>query len=157
MEHQHWRPELAPRTGAQNWRIEGDTLLIPVCHADARVGQIALRCSGAGPSGTPGLLRTHAARARGTRKRGTWVADVADTLPEPQQTLEQGVMGLDLGVKVPAVVQVIGTGTRFCGNGRAQRACAAGVRSGRNAASSTRVASSSSAPRRSVPSARAKA
>ncbi len=120
------------------------------------MGQIALRCSGAGPSGTPGLLPSKRG-TRGTRTRGTWVADVADTLPEPQQTLEQGVMGLDLGVKVPAVVQVIGTGTRFCGNGRAQRACAAGVRSGRNAASSTRVASSSSAPRRSGPSARAKA
>ncbi len=82
---QHWRPALAPSTGAQHWRIEGDTLLIPVCHADARVGQIALRCSGAGPSGTPGLLRltrTRGTRTRGTRTRGTRVADVADTLPD---------------------------------------------------------------------------
>jgi IS605 OrfB family transposase len=31
-------------------------------------------------------------------------------------------MGVDLGVKVPAVVHVIGTGNRFFGNGRAQRA-----------------------------------
>ena len=56
---------------------------------------------------------------------------MAYTLPEPPQTLAQGVMGIDLGVQVPAVGPVIGTGTRFFGNGRAQRACAAGVRSGR--------------------------
>jgi putative transposase len=31
-------------------------------------------------------------------------------------------MGVDLGVKVPAVVHLIGTGSRFFGNGRQQRA-----------------------------------
>ncbi len=31
-------------------------------------------------------------------------------------------MGVDLGVKMPAVAHVINKGTRFCGNGRSQRA-----------------------------------
>jgi transposase len=102
----------------QNWRIEssteGETLLIPVCQ-DGKVGQTAIRCSSVAPLGKPGTLRIK-------RKRGKWVADVAYTLPEPEPTPAQGVMGVDLGMKVPAVVHVIGKGTRFFGNGRQQRA-----------------------------------
>jgi IS605 OrfB family transposase len=97
----------------QNWRIEGDTLLVPVCQ-NGQVGQIAIPCSWVEPLGKPGILRIK-------RTRGKWVADVAYTLPEPEPTTDQGIMGVDLGVKVPAVVHVINTGTRFFGNGRAQR------------------------------------
>jgi putative transposase len=62
-------------------------------------------------------------RKRGkSGKSGKWLADVAYTLPEPEPTTAQGVMGIDLGVKVPAVVHVINTGTRCFGNGRQQRA-----------------------------------
>jgi IS605 OrfB family transposase len=67
------------------------------------------------PLGKPGIVRI-------TRKRGKWVADVAYTLPKPEPTSAQGIMGIDLGIKVPAVVHVIGKGTRFFGNGRQQRA-----------------------------------
>lgn len=98
----------------QNWRIEGDALLIPVCQ-NGQVGQMALRCSVVESLGKPGVLRIK-------RKRGKWVADVASTLPEPEPPPDQGIMGVDLGVKVPAVVHVIGKGNRFFGNGRAQRA-----------------------------------
>jgi IS605 OrfB family transposase len=98
----------------QNWRIDGDTLVIPVCQ-DGKVGQIAVRCSAALPLGQPGVLRIK-------RKRGKWVADVAYTLPEPEPAQGEGIMGIDLGVKVPAVVHIIGKGNRFFGNGRAQRA-----------------------------------
>jgi IS605 OrfB family transposase len=102
----------------QNWRIErgieGDVLLIPV-YQNGQVGQIAIRCRGTEPQGSPGILRIK-------RKRGKWVGDVAYTLPEPEATTAQGVMGIDLGVRVPAVVHVIGKGTRFLGNGRQQRA-----------------------------------
>jgi putative transposase len=98
----------------QNWRIEGDTLLIPV-YQDGEVAQIAVCCSRTEPLGKPGVLRLK-------RKRGKWVADVAYTLPEPEPTPAQGIMGVDLGVKVPAVVHVIGKGNRFFGNGREQRA-----------------------------------
>jgi IS605 OrfB family transposase len=102
----------------QNWRItsstEGETLMIPVCQ-DGKVGQTAMRCSSVAPLGKPGTLRIK-------RKRGKWVAEVAYTLPEPEPTPAQGVMAVDLGVKVPAVVPVIGKGTRFVGNERQQRA-----------------------------------
>ncbi len=100
----------------QNWRIERDTLLIPVCQ-EGQVQQITIRCScsSAMPLGKPGVLRIKL-------KRGKWVADIAYTLPEPQPTQAQGIMGVDLGIKVPAVVHVIGKGNRFFGNGREQRA-----------------------------------
>jgi putative transposase len=98
----------------QNWRIEGDTLFIPVCQ-DGQVGQIAVRCSGTEPLGKPGILRIK-------RNRDKWVADVAYTLPESEPTPDTGIMGVDLGVKVPAVVHVIHQGTRFFGSGRHQRA-----------------------------------
>src|SRR5262249_21841820 len=98
----------------QHGRIEGDLLLIPV-YQTGRVGQIAMRCRGTEPLGKPGSLRVK-------RKRGKWVADVADTLPVPQPTTDQGIMGIDLGVQVPAVVHVIPQGHRFFGNGRYQRA-----------------------------------
>ncbi|HEU4784374.1 MAG TPA: transposase, partial [Ktedonobacterales bacterium] len=98
----------------QNWRIEGGMLIIPVYH-NGQVGQIAICCSAVDPLGKPGILRIR-------RKRGKWVADVTYTLPEPAPTPDQGIMGVDLGVKVPAVVHVIGKGNRFFGNGREQRA-----------------------------------
>ena len=98
----------------QNWRIEGDTLILPVCQG-GQVGQVAIRCSTVEPLGKPGILRIK-------HKRGKWMADAAYTLPEPEPTPAQGIMGVDLGVKVPAVVHVIGKGSRFFGNGREQRA-----------------------------------
>jgi IS605 OrfB family transposase len=98
----------------QNWRIEGDTLLIPVCQ-NGQVRQISIRCSGSEPLGSPGVLRIK-------RKRGKWVADVAYTLPETEPTTSQGVMGVDLGLKVPAVVHISNKGACFFGNGRQQRA-----------------------------------
>jgi IS605 OrfB family transposase len=108
----------------QNWRVaqapsgDEDRLLIPVSQA-GQVGRIAIRCAGAladlPPGSTPGLLRI-------TRKRGKWIADVAYTLPDPPAAPSEAVMGVDLGIKVPAVVHVIGRGTRYLGNGRSQRA-----------------------------------
>jgi transposase len=98
----------------QNWRIEGEALMIPVCE-NRQVGQIAICCSTVESLGKPGILRIK-------HKGGKWIADVAYTLPEPEPATGQAIMGVDLGVKVPAVVHVINKGTRFFGNGRAQRA-----------------------------------
>lgn len=99
----------------QNWRIEGDALLLlPVCQ-DGNVQQIGIRCAPLILAGTPGLLRIK-------RKRGKWMAEIAYTLPEPEHTTGEAIMGVDLGIKVPAVVHVIGKGNRFFGNGRMQRA-----------------------------------
>ena len=97
----------------QNWRIEGDTLLIPVCQ-DGQVQQIAIRCSNMEPLGKPGVLRLK-------RKRGKWIAEIAYTLPTPELARDEAVMGVDLGIKVPAVVHVLGKGSRAFGNGRYQR------------------------------------
>ena len=49
------------------------------------------------------------------------MAEVAYTLPEPEPSPAQGIMGVDLGVQVPAVVHVLGKGTCFFGKGREQR------------------------------------
>ncbi|HEX9058277.1 MAG TPA: transposase, partial [Ktedonobacterales bacterium] len=67
------------------------------------------------PAGTPGLLRIK-------RKRGKWVAEIAYTLPEPESAPGERIMGVDLGIKVPAAVHIIGKGNRYFGNGRSQRA-----------------------------------
>jgi len=104
----------------QNWRMDGvagHTLMIPVCQ-NGKVQQISVRCAAVAPDGTPGrpgLLRI-------TRKRGKWIAAIAYTLPEPAPTTGEAVMGVDLGIKVPAVVHMLGKGHRFFGNGRQQRA-----------------------------------
>ena len=106
----------------QNWRMDGDTLVLPVCQ-DGRVEQIALRCAGialvgtSSTAGTPGLLGL----LRITRKRGKWIADIAFTLPEPAPTTGEAIMGVDLGIKIPAAVHILGKGSRFFGNGRYQR------------------------------------
>ena len=47
----------------QNWRIERDTLLIPVSH-NGQVGQIAVRCSTVEPLGKPGVLRIKRQRGK---------------------------------------------------------------------------------------------
>jgi IS605 OrfB family transposase len=97
----------------QNWRIDGQTLVLPVFQ-DGRVGQIAIPCSPHPPAGQPGLLRIK-------RKRHRWIAEIAYALPAPEPATDQGVMGVDLGIKIPAVIHVLGTGTHFVGNGRYQR------------------------------------
>jgi len=100
----------------QNWRIEGNTLLLPFCQ-DGIVGQTAIRCAPValdGAPSAPGLLRI-------TRKRGRWIAEMALSLPAPEPTTAEAIMGIDLGIKVPAVVHIIGKGSRFFGNGRSQR------------------------------------
>ncbi len=101
----------------QNWRFESQTegthLVLPVFQ-DGKVSQIMLCCSPLAQEGTPGLLRIK-------RKRGKWIAEIAFTLPTPEPTTAQGVMGIDLGIKIPAVVHIIGKGAHFFGNGREQR------------------------------------
>jgi putative transposase len=96
--------------------LEDTTLAMPVFQA-GMVAQIAVRCAPAlldGAVGKPGLLRI-------TRKRGRWIAEIALTLPEPEPTPGEATMGVDLGIKIPAVVHILGKGSRFFGNGRSQR------------------------------------
>lgn len=97
----------------QNWRVESGTLTIPVCE-QGKTQQIHIQCAHVSLDGLPGILRIK-------KKRGKWIADITMTLPKPEPSPEQGVMGVDLGIKVPAVTYVAGSGTRFFGNGRYQR------------------------------------
>ena len=131
----------------QNWRIEsqteGGTLIIPVCPGSGRSDRSPSAVVWLlEPLGKPGMLRIK-------RKRGKWLAEVAYTLSEPEPTSAQGIMGIDLGVKVPAVVHVISQGHTLL----RQR----DERSGRSAASSTPAGSTCSRRRRSALCARARA
>ncbi len=97
----------------QNWRIEDGTLTVPIS-LDGKTQPLHVRCAVVIMDGLPGLLRIK-------KKRGKWIADVTMTLPKPQPVQVERVMGIDLGIKVPAVAHIGGTGTRFFGNGRYQR------------------------------------
>jgi putative transposase len=97
----------------QNWHVTDTTLTIPVCIA-GKTQQIFLACHGMVYTGKPGMLRIK-------KKRGKWIADITLSLQEPTPCEGGLVMGVDLGVKVPAVAYVSGKGTRFFGNGRYQR------------------------------------
>jgi IS605 OrfB family transposase len=97
----------------QNWRIEGDALILPVSE-DGKVHQVCIRCAPVALEGKPGLLRIK-------RKSHRWIAEITLTLPTPEPAAGEAVMGVDLGIKLPAVVHVPGKGTRYVGNGRYQR------------------------------------
>ncbi len=97
----------------QNWRIEGGMLVLPV-HRDGKVQQEHIRCAEFPVEGKAGILRIK-------KKRGKWIADIALTVEDAPPTDGRAVMGIDLGIKVPAVVYVRGKGSRFFGNGRYQR------------------------------------
>jgi putative transposase len=94
----------------QNWRIEDGMLILPVCR-DGKTQQVRILCADVAIEGKAGILRIK-------KKRGKWIADIAVTLEDAQPSDGTGVMGIDLGLKVPAVVYVSGKGTRFFGNGR---------------------------------------
>ncbi|GHO61635.1 transposase [Ktedonobacter sp. SOSP1-52] len=97
----------------QNWRLFGNMLTLPMC-VDGKTQQVHIPCEGRVYAGVPGILRIK-------KKRGKWVADLTLTIERSLPSEQDGVMGVDLGIKVPAVVYVVGKGTRFFGNGRYQR------------------------------------
>jgi putative transposase len=97
----------------QNWHLSGSMLTLPMC-VDGKTQQVHLSCEGIVYAGIPGILRLK-------KKRGKWVADLTLTIEKSLPTEEDGVMGVDLGVKVPAVAYVASRGTCFFGNGRYQR------------------------------------
>ncbi len=97
----------------QNWHLEHGTLTLPVC-LNGKTQQIQIACADVALDGLPGILRIK-------KKRGKWIADITMTIPKPKPVEQDGVMGIDLGIKVPAVAYVSGKGSRFFGNGRYQR------------------------------------
>lgn len=65
------------------------------------------------------LLNHKLGTLRITKKRTKWIAQIAVTLPETYKMSESGnVMGVDLGLKVPAVAVTSKNKVRFFGNGR---------------------------------------
>jgi IS605 OrfB family transposase len=97
----------------QNWHLEGGVLTVPVS-IEGKTQQLAIRCADGELEGVQGILRIK-------KKRGKWIADATLTLKQPEPGQDQGVMGIDLGIKVPAVSYVAGTSACFYGNGRYQR------------------------------------
>ncbi len=97
----------------QNWQMNDHLLTIPM-YVDGKVQQVSIQCDGLVYTGKPGILRVK-------KKRGKWIADIALKEDDVLPTDGQAVMGIDLGIKVPAVVYVGGKGSRFFGNGRYQR------------------------------------
>ncbi|MGH2496905.1 MAG: RNA-guided endonuclease InsQ/TnpB family protein [Ktedonobacteraceae bacterium] len=97
----------------QNWRIEDGLLILPTSQ-DGKTHQIHMACAAVPMEGKAGILRIK-------KKRGKWMADMAVTREDAPATDGQAIMGIDLGIKVPAVTYVRGKGARFFGNGRSQR------------------------------------
>ncbi len=97
----------------QNWQLTNCTLTLPIC-IDGKTQQVTIACHGLVYTGKPGMLRIK-------KKRGKWVADITFSLATPAPVESGRVMGVDLGIKVPAVSYIAGVGTRFYGNGRYQR------------------------------------
>jgi putative transposase len=97
----------------QNWRIEDGMLMLPVCR-DGKTQQVRIRCVDVAMEGKAGILRLK-------KKRGKWIADISLTIKDAPRADGQAVMGVDLGIKVPAVAHIRDKGTRFFGNGRYQR------------------------------------
>lgn len=53
-----------------------------------------------------------------TQKNNKWIAQIAITLPDTEKINNDIVMGIDVGIKVPAVCIINNGKTKFCGNGR---------------------------------------
>src|SRR3989441_1273490 len=94
----------------QNWSETQGILTLPVS-LDGKTQQIQIACADIALDGLPGILRIK-------KKRGKWIADITMTIPKPQPVEQDGIMGIDLGIKVPAVAYVSRKGSRFFGNGR---------------------------------------
>jgi len=98
----------------QNYRLEGDAIEFPVW-MDGKSKRIQVRAvitdyQRDRLKGKPGSLRI-------TQKSGKWIAQIAVSEPD---TASPGniVMGVDLGLKIPAVAVTETGKTKFSGNGR---------------------------------------
>ena len=88
-------------------------LVLPV-YLEGKTQQVRIPCVHVPLEGKAGILRIK-------KKRGKWIADISVTVEDANISDGSAVMGIDLGIKVPAVAHISGKGTRFFGNGRYQR------------------------------------
>jgi putative transposase len=110
--NQNWKLEMSQTQSHKKGGLLG-TLIIPMWDG-TKTRQIKIACCGEIPVGEKGILRIK-------RKGKKWVADATTTLPDVELVQSEIVMGVDTGIKVPAVAYIAGQSARFYGNGRQMR------------------------------------
>jgi putative transposase len=110
--NQNWKLEMSETRSHKHGGFKG-TLIIPLWDG-TKTKQVKIACCGEMPEGSKGILRIK-------RKGEKWVADATTTLPDVEQAESPIVMGVDTGIKVPAVAYIEGSSARFYGNGRHMR------------------------------------
>ena len=110
--NQNWKLEMSETRSHKGGGLLG-TLIIPMWDG-TKTRQVKIACCGELPVGEKGILRIK-------RKDEKWVADATTTLPDVQPAQDEIVMGVDTGIKVPAVAYIAGQSARFYGNGREMR------------------------------------
>ena len=98
----------------QNYSIDGNIVSFPVIISDkSKRIEVKANLTDYQRERLTGKLGT----LRITQKSGKYIAQIAVELSE-QQSRSGKIMGVDLGLKVPAVVVIEGGKTKFVGNGR---------------------------------------
>ncbi|MDD4834873.1 MAG: transposase [Lutispora sp.] len=98
----------------QNYSLNGNVLSFPVLIADKSK---RIEVKGILTDYQRERLTDKLGSLRITQKSGKYIAQIAVKLPE-QQSQNGKVMGVDLGLKIPAVAVLEGGKTKFVGNGR---------------------------------------
>ena len=110
--NQNWKLEMSETRSHKKGGLKG-TLIIPMWDG-TKTRQVKIACCGEMPVGEKGILRIK-------RKDEKWIADATTTLPDVEPLQSEIVMGVDTGIKVPAVAYIAGKSARFYGNGRQMR------------------------------------
>src|SRR5436853_1632586 len=110
--NQNWKLEMSETRSHTKGGLNG-MLIIPMWDG-TKTRQVKIACCGEMPVGEKGILRIK-------RKDEKWVADATTTLTEREPEHSEIVMGVDTGIKVPAVAYIAGQSARFYGNGREMR------------------------------------
>lgn len=101
----------------QNYTVDQKHLSFPLM-IDGKATKTAIRCVFSDKKDRISHLLSHKlGTLRITQKAGKWMAQIAVTIPVEKRTGSKQ-MGVDLGLKVPAVAVTDDGTTRFFGNGR---------------------------------------
>jgi len=99
----------------QNYKIKDNIIEFPVLQ-DGKSNRIAVRVAITEYQRI--LLKNQLGTLRITKKSNKWIAQIAVKIPESSPKKSDVVMGVDLGLKVPAVAVTNIGKTKFFGNGR---------------------------------------
>lgn len=99
----------------QNYKLKGDYIEFPVL-IDGKSKRISIKAIGT--SYQEKLLKNKKGTLRITRKSNKWIAQICVTVSETPKMVSDVIMGVDLGLKVPAVVVTNKGKEKFFGNGR---------------------------------------